>query len=413
MKRFFRRISLVWRGIAWSVAAPALTLLVIGWFAIARAEELADDSGWNSRFVRQQIVFSVLAVGGMFALSVPPYRLLARHAYAIFAVVLGLLVAVFLFPRIMARFPQLNMFEFLFPRINNAHRWIRLGPLGFQPAEFAKLAFVLAMARYLMFRENYRRLSGLLAPLAVTLVPVLLILKEPDLGMSLVFIPVLLIMLFVAGARPRDLAIVVLAGLATMPLLWTQMSREQRSRVTALFERIEPDTRPSDDAYHFYQARRMMALGGPWGSAMTGQPTDDPTVYSLPEARNDFIFCVVGERWGLWGLGLVLSLYAFLAWRCAVIAIACREPFGRLLVVGVAAMIGVQVLINVGMTVGLLPITGLSLPLVSYGGSGLLAHGLALGLVLNVAARRAFEIGKEPFRYAVDPHCHTPGRHFS
>ena len=376
--------------------APALALVAIGWFAIARAEELADDSGWTSRLVRQQIVFSLLAVGSMIAVSVLPYRLLIRHAYAIFAAVIVLLVAVF-----------------FFPKINNAHRWIRLGAVGLQPAEFAKLAFVLALARYLMFRENYRRLKGLLAPLAVTLVPVLLILKEPDLGMSLVFIPVLFIMLLVAGARPRDLAVVVLVGLATVPLLWSQMSREQRSRVTALFEPIEPGVRPSKDAYQLYQGRQMAALGGPWGSAVAGQPTDDPTVYNLPEARTDFIFCVIAERWGLWGMALVLSLYAFLAWRCAAIAIACREPFGRLLVVGVAAMIGVQVLINVGMTVGLLPITGLSLPLVSYGGSGLLAHGLALGLVLNVAARQSFEIGKEPFRYAVAPHCHTPGRHSS
>jgi cell division protein FtsW (lipid II flippase) len=359
--------------------------MLAGWLAIARAEELTDGSGWNSRFVRQQAVFGLLSIGGMLAVTTLHYRRAARYAYAIFVVVLVLLVVVF-----------------FFPKINNAHRWIRIGPIGFQPAEFAKLAFVLAMARYLTFRENYRRLRGLLAPLVVTMGPVVLILKEPDLGMALVFVPVLLVMLFAAGARAADLAIVMVVGLATLPLLWTQMSREQRSRVTALFEPIEASQRPSDDAYHLYQARRMMAMGGVWGSAVAGQPTDDPAAYRLPEARTDFIFCVVAERFGLWGLGGVLALYGLLAWRCARIAAACREPFGRLLVVGISATIGVQVVINTGMTVGLLPITGLSLPMMSYGGSGLLAHGLSLGLVMNVGSRTGYEIGNDPFRYEIE-----------
>ena len=160
-----------------------------------------------------------------------------------------------------------------------------------------------------------------------------------------------------------------------------------------------PVEKPSADAYQLYQARKMMALGGTWGSFFSGQATEDLAVYHLPEDHTDFIYCVLGERFGLPGLALVLVLYGVLVWRTAVVALETREPFGRLLAAGVAALLAVQTLINTGVTVGLLPVTGLPLPLVSYGGSGLLAHCLALGLVLNVALRPGYELTNEPFRY--------------
>jgi cell division protein FtsW (lipid II flippase) len=291
---------------------------------------------------------------------------------------------------------------YLFPPINNAHRWIRLGAIGFQPSELAKVAYVLALARYLMYRDNYRRLRGLMAPLGLTLAPVLLVLKEPDLGTALTFFPVFFVMLFVAGAKRRDLVCVALAGLLVLPLLWTQMSREQKLRITALMDQPPPGRRPSDNAYHLYQAKRVRALGGIWGSFFVGQPTDDARAYFLPEARSDFIFCVLGERFGLPGMALVLSLFALLTGRGLAIAAETREPFGRLLAAGIAALFAVEALINTGMTVGLLPITGLSLPLVSYGGSGLLAHAAALGLLMNVGLRPGYEVTNEPFRYVVE-----------
>jgi len=252
-----------------------------------------------------------------------------------------------------------------------------------------------------MYRENYRRLRGLFVPLAIGLLPVVLILREPDLGTAMVFLPVIFAMLFAAGARRIDLACVLVAGLATLPVLWTQMSVEQKSRVTALVEQPAADERPSDNAYHLHQAKRMLALGGVWGSFVTGEPIDDLAAYRLPEARSDFIFCVLGERFGLPGLALVLSLFGLLAWRGLAVAMATREPFGRLVAVGIVALLAVEVLINTAMTVGLLPITGLSLPLISYGGSGLLAHLIAIGLLLNIGLRPGYEVTNEPFRHVV------------
>ena len=217
----------------------------------------------------------------------------------------------------------------------------------------------------------------------------LLILKEPDLGTSLIFLPVCLVMLFAAGAKRNHLACVALAGVLALPLLWTQMSLDQKVTITALFDQPPPGRRPSDKAYHLYQAKQFRAMGGVWGSFFTGQPTDKPAAYRLPEAQSDFILCVVAERFGLAGTGLVLALYALLVWRALAIAQQTREPFGRLLATGVATLLAVEVLIHAGMSVGLVPITGLSLPLVSHGGSGLLGHAVALGLLLNVALHPA------------------------
>jgi cell division protein FtsW (lipid II flippase) len=193
---------------------------------------------------------------------------------------------------------------------------------------------------------------------------------------------------------------VCLAGLLVLPFLWTQMSREQRSRVTALFEQNAPSETPTAGGYHLHQSKQMFALGGLWGSFLTGAVIDDPAAYHLPEAHTDFIFAVIGERFGLWGTGLVLIFFCLLAWRGAALAAATREPFGRLVAAGLVSLFAVEVAVNTSMTVGLAPITGLSLPLVSYGGSGLLAHLVALGLIMNVAVRPGYEIAAEPFQFA-------------
>jgi cell division protein FtsW (lipid II flippase) len=326
--------------------------------------------------------FSVFAFVAMAAAATPNYRKLCRWSYALFAAAIVLLVAVF-----------------FFPMTNGVHRWIPLGPINLQPSEFAKVAFVLAMAQYLMYRENYRRLRGLVAPLLITMIPVLLILKEPDLGMALVFLPVLFAMLFAAGARRMDLAGVLAVGLLMLPFLWMQMSPDQKLRIAALFEQPPPGVQPSKEAYHLYQAKQMRAMGGVWGSFFTGRPSDDAADYHLPESENDFIVCVLGERYGLSGLALLLGLFAFLLWRATAIANATLEPFGRLTALGIAALFAVEVLINTGMSVGLVPITGLPLPLLSYGGSNLLAHAVALGLLINIGMRPGYEVTGEPFRY--------------
>jgi cell division protein FtsW (lipid II flippase) len=364
---------------SWSLLLVTLALIALGCVGIARSEELAAGSG---AYAKRQMVWAAVSLVAMLVVSLTNYRLLCRISYGIFALSLGLLIAVY-----------------FFPAIHGAHRWIRLGPVSLQPSEFAKVAFVLALARYLMYRENHRRFTGLFIPLAVTMAPVLLILREPDLGTALVFLPVLFCGLYFAGARGIDLSRLILCGLLTVPLLWTQMSREQKSRVTALFEQNAPGEKPTSDGYHLHQAKQMLALGGVKGSYLMGDAVDDRAVYHLPEDHTDFIFTVLCERFGFLGGGGVLLLFVVLVWKGLAVAESTREPYGRLVASGVASLFAVETIINTGMTVGLLPITGLSLPMVSYGGSGLLAHAVAVGLLLNIGLNPGYEVGKEPFRF--------------
>lgn len=366
-------------GLPWAIIVPAALLMMIGLAGIARCDTLAETGG---RFFSRQIVWSALACLAIVAAAIPPYRVLSRHAYWLFALSILFLLLVY-----------------QFPAVNGARRWIRIGPVGIQPSEFAKIAYVLALARYLQGRDHVRRVSGVLVPTALTMIPVILILKEPDLGTAIVFLPVLGWMLFSAQVPRRRLAALLLIGVVALPVLWGQMSWEQRSRVTALFDQAGPGQSATGDGYQLHQAKQMIALGRVWGSFWLGPAVDDPAVYRLPEAQSDFIFCVLGERYGLPGMALVLGLYGWLVWQATRVGRATLDPLGRMLSFGVAALLGVQVLINTGMSVGLLPVTGLSLPLVSYGGSGVVTQGVGIGLLVNVALRPGYEIAAEPFYY--------------
>ncbi|HIQ21434.1 MAG TPA: rod shape-determining protein RodA [Planctomycetes bacterium] len=367
------------RRFPWLLVAAVLFLVAAGWAGMARCEAL----GAGQRLMARQAVWTFMAAAAACAAALIPYRVLGRWSYGLLTAAICLLLLVY-----------------LFPPINGARRWIRVGSVGFQPSELTKLAYVLGLAWYLRYRETHRRLIGLLGPLVLTLVPVVLILREPDLGTAAVFLPVLFVMLFAAGARRRDLAKLVAAGLVSLPLLWTQMTAEQRSRVTALWDQAGPGEVATDAAYHLRQAKQVLALGGLWGSAVTGAVVQDPAAYHLPAAHSDFVLCVLGERFGLIGVGVLLALYGVVSWQGLAVAQAAREPFGRLLATGLIAVIAVQVLINAAMTVGLMPITGLSLPLVSYGGSGLVVQGIGVGLLVNIALRPGYELGRDPFCYA-------------
>jgi rod shape determining protein RodA len=355
------------RRIAAGICVVGLLLIATGWAGIVRGEEITDGAG---RLLRQQIVWSVMGLLLAAGLNLFDYRWLSRYAALIYVVVVVALLSVY-----------------VFPAVNGAHRWIRLGGVGLQPSEFAKLTFIVALSAYLMHRELSPGIINLLRPLLLAALPMLLILKEPDLGTSLVFLPILSAMLFAAGVRRLDLAQLIAVGLLLLPLLWSQMSHEQRSRVTALWEQNGPRESATPDGFHLDQAKRMFAIGGVFGSVFTaGTDTDDDLpACRVPEPHTDSIFCVIGERFGLVGASFVLLLFTALVGLCLAVAASIDEPFGRLVTVGVAALFAGEVLINTGMLVGLLPITGVSLPLVSYGGSGLIGHLLALGLVISIA----------------------------
>lgn len=365
--------------VPWSIALCVVALMALGLSGIARGDELAHAGA----FFGKQLVWIVLALAAMFLATLFPYRVCRHYSYLSLAVSLALLLAVYCFPEKWG-----------------SRRWIPLGPMNLQPSELAKLAFILALARYLMYRENYRRLRGLAIPFVMALVPLGLILKEPDLGTALLFLPVLIAMLLAAGARLRHLVSIGCLGLAVSPVFWLAISAEQKSRITALFLQRDGGPAPTGDGYHLHQSKQVLALGGIAGSQLSGTAVDDPLAYHLPACRTDFVICMVGERWGLVGTVGALGLYLILIARGLTAAARTREPFGRLLAVGVVTLLATQAIINVGMTVGMLPVTGITLPLLSYGGSSLLFTSVAMGLLMNVAMRPGYEIGREPFQFA-------------
>lgn len=403
------------RRVPWSIVMCSILLMAMGLSGIARGDELFG----RGAFYQRQLLWVCLSLPAMGFATLLPYRSLKPLSFPLFCFSLILLVAVL-----------------LMPSVNGARCWIPLGYFVFQPSELAKLVYVLALAQYLMYRDNFRRLTGLLVPFVLTCVPVVLILREPDLGTALLFLPTLFAMLFAAGARWRHLALIGLLGVISSPLLWMGMNAEQKSRIVSLFQQKDGGDAPRGDAHQQHQAKRTLALGGIWGSEIREMDVNwdvarcpecstwvrvsrelvvgekvpcpkcaerfvarDRSPYFLPESRTDFIFCLIGERWGLVGCGLTLLVYVVLLARGLMIAAATDEPFGRLLAVGIVALLGSQVLINTGMTCGLMPVTGITLPLMSYGGSSLLLTSIGIGLLINVGMRPGYEVTGDPFRW--------------
>jgi cell division protein FtsW (lipid II flippase) len=394
-------------------AAPRITVMHAGWLTLASALGLCavgihcidlarpGSGAWFASAAGRQTIFVMvgLVAGGLCV--IPHYRRFAPLAWPIMGVVLGLLVFV-LVPFV----PE----SIVAPR-NGSRRWINVGITDFQPSEIAKIAFVLACAAYLRYRDNYRRLIGLVPPALIAFAPMLLILIEPDLGTALLFIPALVAMLVAAGAKMRHLITTGLLGLsfggvvAVLSLIFAVQGKypllrpHQVERIQAVADRIKGDERYSDD--RGFQGRQAMTLIGAGG--MTGhsfEKSSNLVRYSaLPEAHNDMIFAVVVNRFGLIGAVGVLGLYFLFFVSSLMVAATCKDPFGRLLVVGLAAMIVTQLAINVGMNIGLMPITGMTLPFVSAGGSSLVAGFISVGLICNVAMRRPPLLWRKSFEY--------------
>ncbi len=345
---------------------------------------------------KRQLLWTALGLVAFCGVNLIHYRLLGEVSYLLFGLSLALLIVV-LWGHFLA--PD----NPLIPRINWARRWIKLGPATIQPSEIAKMTYILSLAWYLRLRDNYRTLRGLFGPFALTLLPMALILKEPDLGTTLLFLPVLFSMLFVAGARIRHLALIVLLGVVmAFPFYHFIMPAYQKDRIQMLLKQSETDDIEwlRDEGYHLDQSKTYIATGGLWGQAW------DPPDYlqhmaPLTHGHTDFIFSLISHQWGaLGGMGLIL-LYVLLFLGGVEIAANQPDPYGRLVAMGITALFAAQMFVNIGMTMGLLPITGMTLPFVSYGGSSLLSSFMALGLLSNVARHRPYKTlsPNQPFEF--------------
>jgi len=404
----------------WLILLAMLALMGVGVAAIGVSERA---EGVASSFSKRQMIYAVLGVVAYLAMTSLPYGRIGKWTYVTFAATMGLLVLVL-----------------LLPPIRGSRRWIDLKFFLLQPSEVAKLTFIILLAWYLRRGDNYRRIRGLILPFVLTLVPMALILAEPDLGTALLLLPTLYLMLFAAGARMRHLLGIIAVGtvMVFVPLPrgltedmspvevadrkamayhwgsapWTFQAGGREYVVSAAplsmmkhhqVKRIEGWLRQNDPkvakgkGYQLYQSKMILATGkltgrGRWGEA-------EAYFHLLPDDHTDFIFSVIGGQWGLAGCLTVLGLYVVLLVSGLEIAATTDDAFGRLLAIGVVALLFSQICINVGMTVGIMPITGMTLPLVSYGGSSLLVNCAAMGLLVNVGNNRPILLGQRPFEH--------------
>jgi len=296
------------------------------------------------------------------------YRRLVRAAPALYLLGLAGLVAVFVLGR----------------TVSGARRWIVLGSVSVQPSEAFKICFVLMVVWVLTSRwaQPVGR-ATLAVALPIVAVPAALIVKQPDLGTALILFPVLVILLIGAGIRLRLLGSLALVGVAVAPLAWLALRDYQRERILVF---LDPLRDPLGSAYNVIQAKIAIGSGQLLGKGIAG--ATQSRLAFLPERHTDFIFAVFAETWGFVGCLALLLCYVLLLLRGFDIAASAREPVGRLVALGATLLLAMQVLINVAMVTGLLPVVGLPLPLMSYGGSSMLASLMALGLILSVRMRQ-------------------------
>ena len=344
-----------------------LALCVIGLAQIYSAT-YNEDAGASDIYYTQiyAIVIGLLALVVALAFD---YRSLADKSHFLYIGIVGLLLYVAFFGEVRG----------------GSRRWIDLGPINLQPSEFAKASLALVLAKF--FGESRRgsvQRSDLFIAAAITAVPLFVIYLQPDLGTAVTLLPILFAVAFVAGMPMRLFGILAIAGLLITPIAWKFALQDYQK------ERISTFLNPSQDArgagYQQIQARITVGSGGPFGKGF--REGTQGQLRFLPVAHNDFIFSVLAEEHGFLGVVVALGLYLFVILRSLESARLAKDRLGAYLVLGVLASFTFQVIYNITMSAGLAPVKGLTLPLMSYGGSSMIATLAGFGLILNVRMRR-------------------------
>jgi rod shape determining protein RodA len=350
----------------WHLLVVALAISGIGIWNLASASRSAHAPVWIS-----QTAWMGVGVVLAFAVTLVDHRAFQRLSWVFYAMVIVLLVAVMVKGRY----------------VMGARRWLTIGPVNFQPSELAKLAVALALASWLHSDAEKRRdgygLFGLVVPLLITVLPAALILKQPDLGTSLVVLCVGMTQILFAKVRWKTLAVLAGVGIVGAFLVYPHLKPYQKKRVETF---LDPGADALGAGYHATQSMIAVGSGQALGKGW-GQGTQTYLSF-LPEQHTDFIFSVWAEEHGFVGCLLLLGLYFALITSAVDIVGSARDRFGNFLAVGVTGMLFWHVVINIGMVIGLLPVVGVTLPLMSYGGSSVIAIYAGIGLLANVGMRR-------------------------
>jgi rod shape determining protein RodA len=347
----------------WAMLAAILALCLIGVVQIYSATALSGQ-----RLHVTQMYGIILGLVALVVCLTLDYRSLADKSHFIYLGILALLVFVLFFGVVRG----------------GSRRWIDFGSLNLQPSEFAKATVALVLAKFFGDRRGAIMRGDLMIAGAITAVPFLVIARQPDLGTAVTLVPVLFAVAFVAGMPMRIFGILAIVAVLAAPIAWKFALQDyQRERVSTF---LDPEADARGAGYQQLQARITTGSGGPWGKGF--QKGTQGQLRFLPVAHNDFIFSVLAEEHGFAGVIVTLGLYLFVILRALESARLAKDRLGAYLVVGVLASFTFQVIYNITMSAGLAPVKGLTLPLMSYGGSSMIATLAGFGLILNVRMRR-------------------------
>ena len=350
----------------WLLFSVALLLISVGVLTIYSA----TLSQVGTHIYYKQLLWAFIGSLVLVVVIAVDYAHMGRFAYPIYVFSLALLTFALVFGRTIA----------------GTQRWLSLGFITFQPSEFAKLAFIIALSAYLATRKvppEGLGFMGLTAPSIIFAVPFILVARGPDLGTALVFLLIYASMMLTVKVRFKTLIGIAMALVAAMPLGWMTLKGYQKARLLSF---IDPAGDPLGSGYHVFQSKIAIGSGGVFGKGFT--KGTQGSLNFLPEHHTDFIFPVVAEEWGFLGSAVVLGLFMTLILRGVNAARTSKDRFGFLTALGVSAMFFWHVIINIGMTTGLLPVVGVPLPFMSYGGSFLMTSLIGVALLLNISMRR-------------------------
>jgi rod shape determining protein RodA len=343
-------------------------MIVIGVINLFSATYLIEGGKGSPVYLKQIYIAGVGFILIMIILFFD-YHLLLSMAYPLYWASIGLLIVVLLFGR----------------PISGSQRWLTLGFLSFQPSELVKIALILALAKYFFNNEINRRYGfrDLYLPLGMALLPALLIIKEPDLGTALLMLLISLSIFLFLGVAWKTLFVSLGGMILSLPLLWFVLKDYQKKRILIFFQ---PESDPLGAGYHILQSKIAVGSGGFWGKGFL-KGTQGQLRF-LPEQHTDFAFSVLAEEWGLIGSLAVVTLFLLLILWALNIARQSKDRFGMVIALGICAVFFWQSLINMGMVVGLVPVVGVPLPFISYGGSSIISNLIGIGLLLNIHMRR-------------------------
>lgn len=343
-------------------------LVLIGIVIIGSATHINTPGSERYWYVQRQGLFALMGAVIVFFMMKFDYRMLQPFGNKLYIFNIVMLLAV----------------DIAGHAALGAQRWIQLGPISFQPSEFSKLIMIISLACLLENRVGKLNTFNDLLPVAIYLiVPFLLVVIQPDLGTALVFLAIFFGMIFAAGVNLKLIGIIFGAGLSCLPVFWFFLKEYQKMRIMVF---INPNIDPLGSGYHIIQSKIAIGSGLLFGKGLF-QGTQSQLNF-LPENHTDFIFAVIGEETGFIGATLVLLIFLFIMWRAIKIAREASDNLGMLLAVGMLSMLAFHVLVNVGMTIGIMPVTGIPLPFISYGVSSLITNIMSIGLLLNIYNNR-------------------------